>query len=382
MLLENEKDISQENIVQEEDIDQEEIVCKPDIEVKVNETALTADYRSRVLEIEYEDEKDKATESHNSLITDVFEVEDDEEEDDQASQAGAVKTEIKCNVCGKVITRRCFRKHMKKMHQQIVSASEYERKNKMPEIHNEIAVEPVVKVEQATIVKEDVADQSILEIGIKDKVQQNNQVTEIRKNIIECTICGKTIKRSCFKKHIKRMHPKNVSALDFNGKTTPIISDKNTPNHKPLNSRPYHVTKCKLCDKDMLKKSIALHMKRAHEVSTEETGDETVRKISDLLHSTSDEIREMKNQLNKKDNLSGSNFQKNTLIGPEEHDIKVKTEDKNKYNRSAVQDKIGGSNLVTSSLGNNGSCDQCDKSYSSRKNMRRHRFSAHPEQYK
>ena len=249
ILLEGEKDISQENIVQKEDIGQEIIVCKPDIEGE--KTALTADYRSRVLEIEYEDERDKNTESHNSLVADVYDVEDDEEEEDQASQAGAVKTEIECNVCGKVITRRCFRKHMKKMHQQIISASDYERKNKMPKVQNEIAIEPVVKVEQAAVIEEDVSDETNLEV--EDQVQTNNKVTEIKKNTIECTICRKTIKRSCFRKHVKRMHPKNANASDFNSKPTPIIPDQHTLSPKPLHSRPYNVAKCKLCGKDMLK---------------------------------------------------------------------------------------------------------------------------------
>ena len=62
--LEGEKDISQENIVQKEDIGQEVIVCKPDIEGE--KTALTADYRSRGLEIEYEDERDKNTENRRN----------------------------------------------------------------------------------------------------------------------------------------------------------------------------------------------------------------------------------------------------------------------------------------------------------------------------
>ena len=109
-------------------------------------------------------------------------------------------------------------------------------------------------------------------------------------------------------------------------------------------------------------------MKRAHDVLTEETGDDTVKKISDLLHSTAEEIREMKNQLNKKDDI--------------EHDVKVEIEDENKYDRNAVEDRKAGSNMVTSILRSDGSCDQCDKIYSTKKNMKRHRFSAHPELYK
>ena len=364
ILLEGEKETSQENIVQE-DVYHEEIVCKPDLEVE--ERALMTDYRNSVLEIESEVERDKATESHYSLVAQVYDVEDDEEEEDQDRPIELVKKDIECNICGKVITRPNFRRHMKKIHQQNRSSSDNEMINKVPDIHYEISAQAVLKMEQVAGREEYVKDESILEIRTEDHEQKTKRVvdTKMRKNNIECRICGKTIKRSCFRKHMKRMHQKIVRASDNDGKPALFIPDKNSLIKQSFPSSPsYCVVKCKLCNKDMLKKSIALHMKRAHDVLTEET----VKKISDLLHSTAEEIREMKNQLNKKDDI--------------EHDMKVEIKAENKYNRNAVEDRKAESNMVTSILRSDGSCDQCDKMYSTKKNMIRHRFSAHPELYK
>ena len=51
-----------------------------------------------------------------------------------------------------------------------------------------------------------------------------------------------------------------------------------------------------------------------------------------------------------------------------QHDVKVWLEYENKYERNPVEDRKAGSNMVTSSVRTDWSCDQCDKIHSTKKN--------------
>jgi len=177
----------------------------------------------------------------------------------------------------------------------------------------------------------------------KYEEQKEEKLMKNGKEAIKCSECRKTITKGCMRKHMRRCQKKSVGMTK--GSESPAL------------------VKCDECDKTMNKCNLPRHKRRNHSISSGkqaslDTVDEKVKNVLDFVSTTSAEIIDMKSAIEEVDDKMETD--------EETHEVSiVETEEQENKSKNNIENTFA--------------CDECDKKFTQKKNMRRHKKTHHTE---
>jgi len=240
-----------------------------------------------------------------------------------------------------------------------------------------------------------VAETNLVEIGegfeyneIADQEEDHVQETEQgpsekgRAVKCKCKICGKVMKKFSLSRHMRRQHSSAIGSVKSTGKVSSEKTSIKSRQSFIADNVPSGCLRCELCGKVMLKSSISRHIRKAHakrssaqteKMQSSENGDALMKKMSDLVTSTSSEINNIENAVDTSDCENTGKEITYSKINPEELIREITA-----FKEESKHDQYINEEMPVMSV-NPFECEKCEKVFSSKRNVRRHKSNVHNE---